>query len=138
MPEYAKEQTKLTNGSPQQVQQPTQQPNQQSNQQSNQHPSQPREVQPDGTWILGRGADRWMPTPNQIGDMRWLVERDLRDELGVPPKYARDAEKIEFHKRQLALLDLAKQAPRCEHVFTDGRCCKAPRVKKASFAMPIR
>jgi hypothetical protein len=103
------------------------------NPQQQQHPSQPLEVQPDGTWILGRGADRWMPTENQIGDMRWLVERDLRDELGVPPKWARDAEKIEFHKRQLALLDLAKQAPRCEHVFTDGRCCKAPRVKKGKL-----
>jgi hypothetical protein len=121
MPEYAKEQTKTTNGNPQPVQQPKQ------------HPSQPLEVQPDGTWILGRGADRWMPTPNQIGNMRWLVEKDLRNELGVPPQYARDEEKIEFHKRQLALLDLAKQAPRCEHVFSDGRCCKAPRVKKGKL-----
>jgi len=129
MPEYAKEQTKTTNGNPQQVQQPTQQTNQQPQQQ----PSQPLEVQPDGTWILGRGADRWMPTKNQIGDMRWLVERDLRNELGVPPKTALNKEKIEFHKRQLALLDLAKQAPRCEHVFTDGRCCKAPRVKKGKL-----
>ena len=74
-----------------------------------------------------------MPTPNQIGNMRWLVEKDLRNELGVPPQYARDEEKIEFHKRQLALLDLAKQAPRCEHVFSDGRCCKAPRVKKGKL-----
>ena len=41
--------------------------------------------------------------------------------------------KNRFHKRQLALLDLAKQAPRCEHVFTDGRCCKAPRVKKGKL-----
>jgi hypothetical protein len=31
------------------------------------------------------------------------------------------------------LLDLAKQAPRCEHVFSDGRCCKAPRVKKGKL-----
>jgi hypothetical protein len=74
-----------------------------------------------------------MPTKNQIGDMRWLVERDLRKELGVPPKTAFNSEKIEFHKRQLALLDLAKQAPRCEHVFSDGRCCKAPRVKKGKL-----
>jgi hypothetical protein len=54
-------------------------------------------------------------------------------ELGVPPKTAINSEKIEFHKRQLALLDLAKQAPRCEHVFSDGRCCKAPRVKKGKL-----
>jgi hypothetical protein len=117
MPEYGQDQTKPTNG----------------DQNQEQHPRQPLEVQPDGTWILGRGADRWMPTENQIGNMRWLVERDLRNELGVPPKYAQDAEKIEFHKRQLALLDLAKQAPRCEHIFTDGRCCKAPRVKKGKL-----
>src|SRR6476646_8695152 len=121
MPEYIEEEDDLTDEDEQQDQQPKK------------HPSQPIEQQADGTWILGRGADRWIPSKNQLGDMRWLVERDLRNELGVPPKYARDAEKIEFHKRQLALLDLAKQAPRCEHVFTDGRCCKAPRVKKGKL-----
>jgi hypothetical protein len=125
MPEYVEDETETTDEGPEQ--------DQQSNQQRNQQPSQPLEVQPDGTWILGRGADRWIPSENQIGDMRWLVERDLRNELGVPPTYAEDEEKIEFHKRQLALLDLAKQAPRCEHVFTDGRCCKAPRVKKGKL-----
>lgn len=121
MPEYVEDETETTDESPEQPQQ------------HNQRPSQPLEVQPDGTWILGRGADRWIPSENQLGDMRWLVERDLRNELGVPPVYAQDEEKIEFHKRQLALLDLAKQAPRCEHVFTDGRCCKAPRVKKGKL-----
>ena len=74
-----------------------------------------------------------MPTKNQIGDLRWVVERDLRQELDVPPKWAPVEEKLEFHKRQLALLDMAKQAPRCEHVFSDGRCCKAPRVKKGKL-----
>jgi len=117
MPEYAEEQTNTTNGNPQ----------------PEQHPSQPLEIQPDGTWILGRGADRWMPTENQIGDLRWIVERELCDELGVPPQDAEDEEKIEFYKRQLALLDLARQAPRCEHVFTDGRTCKAPRVRKGKL-----
>jgi hypothetical protein len=116
MPEYVQEQTKPTNGNSQQEQQPC-----------------PIQVQPDGTWILGRGADRWIPSENQIRDLRWVVERDLRRELGVPPKTALNKDKIEFHKRQLALLDLAKQAPRCEHVFTDGRCCKAPRVKKGKL-----
>ena len=125
MPEYVEEQDESTNEDQEQELQPNHQPQQ--------HPRQPLEVQPDGTWILGRGADRWIPSKNQLGDMRWLVERDLRNELGVPPQYARDEEKIEFHKRQLALLDLAKQAPRCEHVFTDGRCCKAPRVKKGKL-----
>ena len=117
MPEYVEDETETTDES---LEQP-------------QRPSQPIEQQPDGTWILGRGADRWIPSKNQLGDMRWLVERDLRNELGVPPKTALNKDKIEFHKRQLALLDLAKQAPRCEHVFTDGRCCKAPRVKKGKL-----
>jgi len=103
------------------------------NPQQEQHPSQPLEVQPDGTWILGRGADRWIPTRNQLDNLRWVVERDLRKELGVPPATALNKDKIEFHKRQLALLDMAKQAPRCEHVFSDGRCCKAPRVKKGKL-----
>jgi hypothetical protein len=125
MPEYVEDETETMDEDPEQDQQP--------NQRHIQRPSQPLEVQPDGTWILGRGADRWIPSKNQLGDMRWLVERDLRNELGVPPVYAQDEEKIEFHKRQLALLDLAKQAPRCEHVFTDGRCCKAPRVKKGKL-----
>ncbi|HET8890701.1 MAG TPA: hypothetical protein VFQ41_17495 [Candidatus Angelobacter sp.] len=74
-----------------------------------------------------------MPTRNQLDNLRWVVERDLRRELGVPPATALNKDKIEFHKRQLALLDLAKQAPRCEHVFSDGRCCKAPRVKKGKL-----
>jgi hypothetical protein len=125
MPEYVEEQDEPTNEDEQQ--------HQQTNLQPQQHPRQPIEIQPDGTWILGRGADRWIPSKNQLGDMRWLVERDLRRELGVPPATALNKDKIEFHKRQLALLDLAKQAPRCEHVFTDGRCCKAPRVKKGTL-----
>ena len=74
-----------------------------------------------------------MPTKNHITDLRWMVERDLRRELGVPPATALNKDKIEFHKRQLALLDLAREAPRCEHVFSDGRCCKAPRVKKGKL-----
>jgi hypothetical protein len=121
MPEYIEDEDDLTDEDEQEEQQPRK------------HPSQPIEQQADGTWILGRGADRWIPSENQLGDMRWLVERDLRRELGVPPKTALNKDKIEFHKRQLALLDLAKQAPRCEHVFTDGRCCKAPRVKKGKL-----
>lgn len=121
MPEYVEDETEDMDEDPEQDQQPQK------------HPRQPLEVQPDGTWILGRGADRWIPSKNQMGDLRWLVERDLRRELGVPPATALNKDKIEFHKRQLALLDLAKQAPRCEHVFTDGRCCKAPRVKKGKL-----
>ena len=80
MPDHVQEQTNPSN----------------DDQQQEQHPSQPLEIQPDGTWILGKGANRWMPTKYQIGDMRWLVEGDLRNELGVPPKYARDAGREQF------------------------------------------
>src|SRR5437899_3488508 len=61
------------------------------------------------------------------------MEDELRNELGVPPAYASDEEKIQFYRRQLALLEKANQAPRCEHVFSDGRCCRAPRVRKGKL-----
>jgi len=78
-----------------------------------------------------------MPTPNQIGDMRWLVERDLRNELGVPPKTALNKDKIEFHKRQLALLDLANRRRDASMFFTDGRCWQsAPREKRQAVLCP--
>lgn len=71
---------------------------------------------------------------NEIQDWRWLVEQQIRKELGVPARYEPAQAKIEFHRRQLALLlDKANDAPRCAHVFADGRCCAAPRVKKGTL-----
>ena len=72
-------------------------------------------------------------TKNEMDDLRWVVEQELRKELGVPPKWYAPKFKIEFHRRQLALLEQANHAPRCEHVFTDGRSCGAPRVKKGKM-----
>jgi hypothetical protein len=64
----------------------------------------------------------------------WLeqnrMENELRRKMGAPPDWATDKEKIEFHRRQLALLEKAKLAPRCGHIFSDGRQCRAPRVRK--------
>ena len=75
-----------------------------------------------------------VPTPNEIQDMRWVVEQELRKELGVPAKWEPPEFKIEFHRRQLALLlDKANEAPRCAHIFADGRCCAAPRVRKGTL-----
>src|SRR5579871_1033350 len=75
-----------------------------------------------------------VPTQNEIQDMRWVVEQELRKELGVPAKWEPPEFKIEFHRRQLALLlDKANEAPRCAHIFADGRCCAAPRVKKGTL-----
>ena len=39
------------------------------------------------------------------------------------------AEKEAFAQRQMELLKKAGRAPRCEHVYTDGRGCRAPQVK---------
>ncbi|HKD82807.1 MAG TPA: hypothetical protein VKH81_24170 [Candidatus Angelobacter sp.] len=58
------------------------------------------------------------------------MEDEIRRALGVPPAWATDKEKIEFHRRQLVLLEKAKLAPRCEHVFSDGRRCRSPRMRK--------
>jgi len=74
---------------------------------------------------------------NQLLVEPWMargrMEDGLRNELGVPPTHSSDAEKIEFHRRQLALLEKANKAPRCEHIYTDGRCCGAPRVRKGKL-----
>lgn len=59
-----------------------------------------------------------------------LMENEIRKQLGVPPTWASDQEKIEFHRRQLALLEKANQAPRCGHVYSDGTQCRAPRLRK--------
>jgi hypothetical protein len=127
MPKYVQAQQKPTNVNPQE---PTPQQSLSSSPQAGQQPGQ---QEPNRTLTVGSGTNQWTPTENQITDLRWIVERDLRKELGVPPQWALDAEKIEFHKRQLALLQLAKEAPRCEHVFSDGRCCKAPRVRRGKL-----
>ena len=39
------------------------------------------------------------------------------------------AEKEAFLQRQMELLKKAGRAPRCEYLYTDGRCCRAPQVK---------
>ena len=80
------------------------------------------------------GAERFVPTENDIEDWKWIVEMKLRKELGVPAKWEAPEHKIEFHRRQLALLlDKANDAPRCAHVFADGKTCKAPRVKRGTL-----
>ena len=58
------------------------------------------------------------------------MENELRRKLGAPPTWASDEEKIEFHRRQLALLEKANQAPRCGHVYSDGTRCRAPKLRK--------
>ncbi|MGC2695296.1 MAG: hypothetical protein WA738_05840 [Candidatus Angelobacter sp.] len=58
------------------------------------------------------------------------MENEIRRKMAVPPTWANEAEKIEWHRRQLALLEKANQAPRCDHVYSDGTRCRAPRVRK--------
>ena len=92
-----------------------------------------------GNSLTGAAHREWHAARNAKQDMRWVIEQELRNELGVPAKWEPPEFKIEFHRRQLALLlDKANEPPRCAHIFTDGRCCAAPRVKKEPFAIPMR
>ena len=87
-----------------------------------------------GNSLTGAAHREWHAARNAKQDMRWVIEQELRNELGVPAKWEPPEFKIEFHRRQLALLlDKANEAPRCAHIFTDGRCCAAPRVKKGTL-----
>jgi hypothetical protein len=72
-------------------------------------------------------------TRDDMDALRFEMEQEIRKELGAPPKWDLPKFKIEFHRRQLALLEQANHAPRCEHVFTDGRSCGAPRVRKGKL-----
>src|ERR1700759_4284013 len=75
-----------------------------------------------GNSLTGAAKEQWQWARNAKQDMRWLVEQEIRKELGVPARYEPAQAKIEFHRQQLALLlDKANEAPRCAHIFADGR-----------------
>ncbi|HEU5415116.1 MAG TPA: hypothetical protein VFW31_15225, partial [Candidatus Angelobacter sp.] len=61
--------------------------------------------------------------------LQWALERELRDKLGVPESWETDTKKILWHKEQLARLEKADAAPRCEHIYSDGTRCQAPKLK---------
>jgi hypothetical protein len=110
-----------------------------------------------GEWTMSTRIQEWLQTENtvvksyeQLQDEQpevmnaleynekvvkpWMeqnqMENEIRKQCGVPPDWATDAEKIEFHRRQLALLEKANQAPRCGHVYSDGTRCGGPRLRK--------
>jgi hypothetical protein len=61
------------------------------------------------------------------------VENRIRRKLGMPSSIAPQREILEWHRRQLGLLQKANLAPRCEHVFIDGTTCQSPRMKKHQY-----
>jgi hypothetical protein len=61
------------------------------------------------------------------------VENRIRRKLGMPSSIAPQREILEWHRRQLGLLQKADAAPRCEHVFIDGTTCQSPRMKKHQY-----
>jgi hypothetical protein len=61
--------------------------------------------------------------------LQWALERELRERMGVPESWETDQKKILWHKEQLARLEKADAAPRCEHIYSDGTNCQAPRLK---------
>jgi len=77
-----------------------------------------------------KGARDYQETVVQPWNEQNRMENEIRRGLGVPPTWASDEEKIEFHRRQLALLEKANQAPRCGHVYSDGTRCRAPKLRK--------
>ena len=64
---------------------------------------------------------------------RRAMERDIREKIGLPDEWRPKEEKIAFYKRQLALLDRANAAPRCEHVYADGTRCGCPKMRKGRW-----
>jgi hypothetical protein len=62
--------------------------------------------------------------------LQHALEKSIRQQLGVPEPWRADEEKIRWHKEQLARLEKADAAPRCEHIYMDGTRCRAPRLKQ--------
>jgi hypothetical protein len=65
--------------------------------------------------------------------MEWQVEARIKKQLGLPNNLYDEAAIVAWHKRQLALLEKADAAPRCEHVFIDGTTCQSPRMRKHQY-----
>lgn len=65
--------------------------------------------------------------------MEWALEQKLMQKIGAPPEWALKDEKIAWHRRQLALLEKADAAPRCEHVYSEGTTCRSPRMKEHKY-----
>jgi hypothetical protein len=65
--------------------------------------------------------------------LQHALERELRMKLGVPESYQSDEQRILWHKGQLARLEKADGAPRCEHIFADGTTCRSPKLRTARW-----
>jgi hypothetical protein len=65
--------------------------------------------------------------------LQHALERELRDRMGVPESWETDQKKILWHKEQLARLEKADAAPRCEHIYSDGTRCQAPKLKTGQW-----
>jgi hypothetical protein len=77
-----------------------------------------------------KGALDYQETVVEPWNEQSRMENEIRKQLGAPPTWASQEEKVEFHRRQLALLEKANQAPRCGHVYSDGTRCRAPKLRK--------
>jgi hypothetical protein len=65
--------------------------------------------------------------------LQHALERELRYRMGVPESWETDKKKILWHKEQLARLEKADAAPRCEHIYSDGTTCQAPKLKTGQW-----
>ena len=75
-------------------------------------------------WELGRDAGE--KHGREIA--RHEIEKELRASLGLPDYWQEQPKMIDWHRQQLAKLDKANAAVRCEKVFADGTRCGCPRM----------
>jgi hypothetical protein len=57
------------------------------------------------------------------------MKERIRKQMGLPEDWRSDEAKILYYRRQLALLEKADAAPRCEHIRADGTRCRGPRLR---------
>jgi hypothetical protein len=61
----------------------------------------------------------------EVLNLKWAVRR----QMGLPEEWAKREEWVDYHRRQLALLEKANAAPRCQHIYADGTRCRGPKLR---------
>ena len=62
----------------------------------------------------------------EVLNLKWAVRR----QMGLPEEWASREKWVDYHRRQLALLEKANAAPRCQHIYADGTQCRGPKLRE--------
>lgn len=84
----------------------------------------------------GRPRDTWQTivthdykvvkvSDTEVLNLKWAVRR----QMGLPEEWASREKWVDYHRRQLALLEKANAAPRCQHIYADGTRCRGPKLR---------